>query len=504
MTFGSPTNPLLILDLANNHNGSVDHGKRVIDSVASALEGFDFQVAIKFQYRDLDSLIHPSFKGDHSFKYIKRFEETRLSEDQYVDLISHARSRGFRAACTPFDEASAVKVKEHGFDIMKIASASSTDWPLLDAVAKSQMPLVVSTGGLGFREMDRVAAFLSKRITDLAFMHCVALYPTPDRQLALNRIDFMKKRYQGVTLGYSTHETPENMVAGPLALAKGVSILERHVGLAAQEMPVNLYSSEAHQLRLWATHLRDAIEMMGAMDAAGFDNVEERVSLRSLRRGVYARSSLNVGVELTGEDVFFAIPVLDEQMTTDLWSKHEKKEVVASVESLKPLTQKNVKVSHKDDVLRQLVERVRVHFESAGVVVPNRSTVELSHHYGLERFDEFGAVLVTVINREYCKKVIGVFPGQRHPEHFHKVKEETFLCVSGTLIVTLDGEDVTMKPGDSLTVEKGQRHAFWSPDGAIFEEISSTHIQDDSFYTDPEVEMNQARKTTMAVWSLAE
>lgn len=504
MTFGSSTNPLLLLDLANNHNGSVVHGKKVIDSVASAFEGFDFPIAIKFQYRDLDSLIHPSFKGDHSFKYIKRFEETRLSEDQYLDLISHVRSRGFSAACTPFDEASVRKVQEHGFDIMKIASASSTDWPLLDVVAQAQMPLVVSTGGLGFREMDRVAAFLSKRVTDLALMHCVAIYPTPDAQLALNRIDFMKKRYQGVTLGYSTHENPENMAAGPLALAKGVSILERHVGLAAEEMPVNSYSSEAHQLRLWATHLRNAIEMMGGMDPAGFDNKAEKESLRSLRRGVYAQGSLDVGVELTGEDVFFAIPVLDEQITTDSWSKHEKKGMVAAVESLKPLTRDNVNVSHKDDMLRQLVERVRVHFESAGVVVPNRSTIELSHHYGLERFDEFGAVLVTVINREYCKKVIGVFPGQQHPEHFHKVKEETFLCVSGTLIVTLDGEDVTMKPGDSLTVEKGQRHAFWSPDGAIFEEISSTHIQDDSFYTDPEVEMNQARKTTMAVWSLAE
>ena len=504
MIFGSSTNPLLMLDLANNHNGSVDHGKKIIDSVAFALEGFDYPVAIKFQYRDLDSLIHPSFKGDHSYKYIKRFEETRLNEDQYMELIEHVRVRGFSAACTPFDEASVAKLQEHGFDMMKIASASSTDWPLLDVVASTQMPLIVSTGGLSFREMDRVAAFLSKRVTDLALMHCVALYPTPSGQLALNRLDLMKKRYQGVTLGYSTHENPENMIAGPLAVAKGVAILERHVGLASETMPVNAYSSEAHQLRRWATHLREAIEMMSGMDSVSFENVEEKESLRSLRRGVYARTSLDAGAELKDEDVFFAIPVLDQQLTTDAWSKQEKKEMSKGVELLQPLTKENVNVSQKDDMLRHLVERVRVHFESAGVVVPNRSTVELSHHYGLERFDEFGAVLVTVINREYCKKVIAVFPGQSHPEHFHKVKEETFLCVSGTLVVSLDGTEILMKPGDSLTVERYQKHSFWSPDGAIFEEISSTHIHDDSFYTDPEVEKNTTRKTTLAVWSLAE
>ena len=57
--FGTPARPLLILDLANNHNGSVAHGKAIIDSAAEALSGIDFPAAIKFQYRDLDTLIHP-------------------------------------------------------------------------------------------------------------------------------------------------------------------------------------------------------------------------------------------------------------------------------------------------------------------------------------------------------------------------------------------------------------------------------------------------------------
>ena len=58
----SPVDPLLILDLANNHNGSLDHGKRIIDEIATAVSGTGFQVAIKFQFRDLPNFIHPDFR----------------------------------------------------------------------------------------------------------------------------------------------------------------------------------------------------------------------------------------------------------------------------------------------------------------------------------------------------------------------------------------------------------------------------------------------------------
>lgn len=502
--FGSLAQPLLILDLANNHNGSVSHGKAIIDSAREALEGIGFPAAIKFQYRDLDSLIHPEYKGNFDFKYIKRFEETRLNDDAYLQLIDHARSTGFLVACTPFDEPSVSKVVKHGFDIMKVASACATDWPLLTEVVNHNMPLVVSTGGLSIQEIDRLAAFLSKRIDNLALMHCVAVYPTPDHHLALNRIDALRERYRGITIGYSTHEDPQNMFAGPLALAKGAHILERHIGLASDGMAVNDYSSQGKELRGWAQRLQEASVMMSAMDDVNFLNPVEQESVRALRRGVYARNELSPGHEISDEDVMFAIPVLSEQVTANSWSKQEKKSVIHPIGSLGKLTVSNVTLSSKDARLREIVERSKLHFESAGILVPNRSSVELSHHYGIEKFDEFGIVMVTVVNRDYCKKVIGVFPGQHHPEHVHKKKEETFICMSGTLIVQLGEEQHTLKPGDILTVEVGVPHSFYSPDGAVFEEISSTHFVDDSFYSDESINNNTERKTKLSVWSLSE
>jgi len=163
--------PLLILDLANNHNGSVKHGKRIIDEIRTALDGTNVRAAIKFQYRELDTFIHPDFKGRDDIKYVKRFESTRLSWSEFEDLANYVRQAGFFTACTPFDEASVSQIVEHGYDILKIASASFTDWPVLEEVTRTDLPIVASTAGASVYEIDRVASFLKNRDKDFALMH---------------------------------------------------------------------------------------------------------------------------------------------------------------------------------------------------------------------------------------------------------------------------------------------------------------------------------------------
>lgn len=501
-TFGTVQKPLLILELANNHNGSVPHGKHIIDLAAEAVAGLGFTAAIKFQYRDLDSLIHPSYKGDFSFKYIKRFEETRLSDEQFLELIDHARKKGFLVACTPFDEASVGKIIEHKFDFLKVASAYSTDWPLLTKVVEAEMPTIVSTGGLGVRDLDRSVVFLSKRLQKLALMHCVAVYPTPDDQLSLNRLDMMRERFPGIALGYSTHERQDNYQAVGLALAKGAHIFERHIAEDDGEIPVNSYSSSSEHLQAWAVSLKNAIEMTAGMDRSAWSNDTEQSAVRELRRGVYAKRNLDNETELQDSDVFFAIPVVEDQITANDWSKVETKSTKVSVIENASLTSHNVEISQVSDAVRDIIEQTRDLLRLANVSLPAQSRVELSHHYGLEKFFDFGAVLATLVNREYCKKVIAVFPGQTNPEHLHKVKEETFICIFGDLKVSLGGETHLLKEGDILTVPTGVPHGFTSASGAVFEEISSTHQGSDSYYTDKSINSNEFRKTELSVWSL--
>jgi D-lyxose ketol-isomerase len=126
--------------------------------------------------------------------------------------------------------------------------------------------------------------------------------------------------------------------------------------------------------------------------------------------------------------------------------------------------------------------------------------MEISHHYGLDKFYKFGITMFTVVNRGYCKKLIVVLPGQKHPEQFHKQKEETFHILYGDLELILNDEVHTMVAGDVITVMPTVRHIFESENGCVIEEISSTHIKDDSFYTDPEISNNKDRKTFLKSW----
>jgi quercetin dioxygenase-like cupin family protein len=147
-----------------------------------------------------------------------------------------------------------------------------------------------------------------------------------------------------------------------------------------------------------------------------------------------------------------------------------------------------------------IVQRVKKLLAESGVRVPGEADLEISHHYGIERFDEVGTTLITVVNREYCKKLIISLPGQLHPEQYHHKKEETFHVLYGEVKIALDGVEKVYVPGDVITVEREVRHRFSSATGTVIEEISSSHFRDDSFYTDPAIMSNKSRKTLLTHW----
>jgi len=98
---------LFIFEMANNHMGDLEHGLQIINEIHHICKDFPkFQFAFKFQYRDLESFIHPAYKNSTEFKYIKRFSETNLSSEQRKTLKDEAKKLGFITVCTAFDEKS--------------------------------------------------------------------------------------------------------------------------------------------------------------------------------------------------------------------------------------------------------------------------------------------------------------------------------------------------------------------------------------------------------------
>lgn len=492
--------PLFVLEMANNHMGDTAHGIALIRAFAEVCQAFPFRFAFKLQYRDLDTFIHPAMRGRDDLKYIKRFSETRLSREQFDALVAEIRGNGFLCFSTPFDEASVDVIEEQRLDAIKIASCSMSDWPLLERVVQTRHPLIASTAGSTLEEVDRLVSFLTHRQKDFAILHCVGEYPTPDTNMHLSQVDFLRRRYPGVRVGFSTHENPDNTDIVKIAVAKGARIFEKHVGLPTAQYPLNAYSANPEQVRRWLEAAQQALLLCGEGEKRLPFNQAEQTSLRSLRRGVFVRRAISAGEVVQAADVYFAFPPREEQFTANDWSKYATFTATHDISEDAALSPTNSVRRDVRDKVWAIVQQVRAQLRDSHVVVPGRVDLEISHHYGLERFDEVGLTMLTVVNRGYCKKLLMLLPGQEHPEQYHQRKEETFHVLHGELLLKLDGVERLCQPGDVVTVEPGVRHAFHSMGGAIIEELSSTHFADDSFYTDEAINANRDRKTLLSYW----
>lgn len=491
---------LFTFEMANNHQGSVAHGKRIMAEVAAVAEPFGIRRAIKFQFRDLDTFIHPSHRAGSVSKHIPRFLATRLTDAEFAELAAEAKRLGFITMCTPFDEASVDKVVAIGFDILKIASCSAHDWPLLERAAAAGKPMIVSTGGLALRDVDRVVSFLEHRGAPFALMHCVAIYPTPMADFHLNQIELMRNRYPGVAIGFSTHEAPENLTAIQLAYAKGARIFEKHVGVPTEEIKLNAYSASPEQVGAWLTAWRDARDACGS-DGERAISERERADIASLMRGVFAKKFIRRGDPIARGDVYFAMPIAPDQLSSGEWRERLTADRDYAADEGVSRAVLPAGRSRKE-IIYSTIHAVKAMLHAHQVPLNHDFSVELSHHYGLERFHEVGCTLIECVNREYAKKIIVQLAGQWNPVHYHKKKDETFQVLAGTLEVELEGRLRRLEPGDTLWVPRGIWHGFRSQTGAIFEEISTTSLGDDSFYIDRTIAAlpRESRKTRLYNW----
>ncbi len=484
--------PLIIFDLAQNHMGLVQNGKTIINAIYAVCKDFPFQFAFKLQYRDLDTLIHPDYKNDMSFKYIKRFSETRLNEPDLRVLKDEMQELGFMTVCTPFDEKSVDLIEQHDFDIIKVASCSFTDWQLLERMALTDKPIIASTAGASLEDIGKVVSFLEHRNKEFALMHCVAEYPTNKDHLQLDRITLLKEKFPNIKIGYSTHENPDNCEAVKVAIGKGATIFEKHVGIKQR----NAYSADPLQIKLWLMAIQESYDMCKIRD-----NTNEVKELKALRRGAYAKKLIPNGKRIYQDDVFFAMPTLEGQYTANDFSKYSEFYALSNIQQNAKLDNLCVAKSDTREEVYGIIKRVRKLVAESGVVVPRKVDVEISHHYGLKEFPKYGMTIFNIVNREYCKKLLVLLPEQKHPEQYHKLKTETYHVLYGSVIVQHNEHIKEYNQGDIVNINTGVKHSMKANNGGcVIEEISTTHYIDDSYYTDEAIGKNMNRKTKITYW----
>lgn len=477
--------PLFVFEIANNHQGNITHGQKIIDEIRSVCNDFpEFDYAFKFQYRDLDTFIHPAYKARTDIKNVKRFQDTRLNTEQFSVLLDYVKQNNFIAICTPFDEISVDLIVKQKYDYIKIASCSFDDWPLLEKIAETKMSVIASGAGSDETTLDRVINFFLNRNIDISLMHCVAEYPTPTSDLELNQIDYYKKKYPAIRIGFSTHEEPDNMLPVKLAIAKGAQIFEKHVGVSTSDITLNSYSANPNQVREWLSSAREAYSACGVFNKRYISSEKEQSDLAALKRGVFLKRNVEPGHVINQSDYFLAFPCKSGQLVASELSKYNKITYIGStpLPANSALMISDVSITNTSHDTYNEIKKILEMLKKSSVVVPAGSSCEISHHYGLSEYERIGVAMIDCINREYCKKILVVLPNQAHPSHYHVQKEETFVILHGDLSINLDGKTRHLKKGDVMTIERNAKHSFSSTDGCVFEEISTTHYFNDSFY----------------------
>ena len=346
---------LFVLEMANNHWGNVERGLKIIADFSRIIRFNNIRATIKLQFRDVDNFIHRDFRAREDIRYIKKTIDTQLAKSDMAELVGAIRKAGCIPSATPFDEASVDLCEELEIPLIKLASSDINDWFLIERIARANRPVIASSGGSSVKDTDDLVTFFANRNIPLALNHCVSLYPTEDRDLQMNQIDYLRARYPNNTIGFSTHEYHDWETSLAIAYAKGARTFERHIDIEADGIKVSPYCTLPHQADMWFKAFRRVKAMCGHPGTVKRTcSAEEVKYLDGLVRGVYARRDLKAGHALADEDLYLAVPLQKGQLSCREIMRGQM--LLADVKMDNPLTVADVDSPYAyDEELKQLV-----------------------------------------------------------------------------------------------------------------------------------------------------
>jgi N-acetylneuraminate synthase len=349
---------LFVLEMANNHWGKLERGLRIVSDFSKVVRFNNIHASIKLQLRDVDSFIHKDFLDNKEIRYIKKTKETQMVAENFAILVSAIRKNGCIPMATPFDENSVDLCLNLGIQIIKIASSDLNDWFLIEKIATTRLPVIVSTGGSSSKDLDDLVLFFENRNIPLAINHCVSLYPTEDFELELNQIDFLRNRFSNHVIGLSTHEYHDWKSSMLIGYAKGARTFERHIDIEEDNIPISPYCSTPQQIDEWFKAYIKAKEMCGHPGTEKRISQKKEISyLDALVRGVYAKRDLSEGHKLQDKDVYLAIPLQKGQISC--------RELMRGEELL-------ITVKKDEPIMIEMIESPYAHNEDLKKIIYNR------------------------------------------------------------------------------------------------------------------------------------
>lgn len=298
--FDTDKEVMVVAEIGNNHEGSYALAEELVGLAAEA--GVH---AVKFQTFKTELFV--SRKEEARFRQLKSYE---LTFDQFEKLSELAKACGILFISTPFDLESALFLKDLVV-AYKIASGDNTFYPLLESVASTGLPVIMSGGLAETRQLRHSKGLIEKvwqerRIDQsLAVLHCVTAYPVPRAEANLGAIGELRKEL-GCTIGYSDHTL--GIEAAILAVALGARIIEKHFTIDKHYSSFRDHqlSADPQELSLLVRRVKEATELLGG-NIRTVQESEKKLA-HAVRRSIAAKRDLPRGTILSSDDIMWIRP----------------------------------------------------------------------------------------------------------------------------------------------------------------------------------------------------
>ena len=308
----------VIAEVGQNHNGSMELAKKLIDIAAMPI--FDFfsgqmlpgVQAVKFTKRDLaeeltEEAANQTYDSPHSFgpTYLEHRQALELSIEQHAELEKYAHSQGLdfiETLCSP----GCLRLLEHvSVDAIKIASRDVTNVPLLEAVGKLSSRVIVSAGMCTLTELRDAISALSRSPKEIWVLHCISEYPAQYENINLQRIQYLQKELPDHRIGYSDHSI--GIVVPAAAVAMGASVIEKHITLS-RDMKGSDHAGATEPDGLWRV-VRDMRNVERAIGKDGGQLCPDVLPFREkLARSLALQTPLKKGQVLAEEHLCMRSP----------------------------------------------------------------------------------------------------------------------------------------------------------------------------------------------------
>ena len=308
----------IIGEIGQNHNGSVDLAKVIIDLASreikddvfgNTLTGMD---AVKLTKRDLSQELSQSqmdriYDSPNSFgkTYGEHRAKLELSNEEHFEVYKYAKGKGLDFVETLCAIGCLSMLKLFTPDKLKVASRDLTNLPLLTALAETKIPMIISTGMSGKKELDDAINTITKYHNNLSILHCVSQYPTAPKNVNLNTIKYLLKFYKDYTIGYSDHTI--GISAPVAAVAMGAKIIEKHITLDRRMKGTDQAGSLGPDgVYRMVRDIRVLDMSMGVEDI--FISPDTSLAKEKLERSIAVNKDMKIGDVLTEKDIHLLSP----------------------------------------------------------------------------------------------------------------------------------------------------------------------------------------------------